>query len=168
MLPSNLGFVTFLGARQSRRSVPCFEIESHHYRRSFAGVVFLACKALKPAAVPLKAYHVILLVSIAAIDMIESFAGHPANNACRTVHHRKPDATCEILSRLPDCRQFVNRLLLSRSEVVLDMHGVVSQFRWGEDQDQCRSFSYSYLIPSSSPGAARSCVTYITANFGFR
>jgi hypothetical protein len=103
----------------------CFKIEGHHNRRLFAGIVSLVGEALNLGAVPLKACHPILMPRIAALDTIESFAAHPANNVCGTIHHRKPDATRKIMCRLPECRQSVHRMLLEVSDVVF-MQGVSS------------------------------------------
>ena len=44
-------------------------------------------------AVPFKAHCPFVLRRIAALNVIERFAAHPASNAGKTVHHHELDAT---------------------------------------------------------------------------
>jgi hypothetical protein len=111
-------------AANRRGSAHRLDVEGHYYRRPFAGIVSLPCELLDPAAVPLKTYHGVLLASIAATETIESFATHPANNQCSSIHHCKPDTTREILCRLPEYRHCSHRTLIGRSDALLGMHGV--------------------------------------------
>src|SRR5215469_16647895 len=59
----------------------CFEIRAHHDRRSFAGGVFLVGEAFDLEAVLLKAGHRPPLTRIVSPQTVETFAGHPADNA---------------------------------------------------------------------------------------
>ena len=73
-LDAELGFAAYddfgagRGRRPGRSGSIRDEIEGHHDRRLFAGIIFLAGELLKLEAVPLKARYLILLRRIVALS----------------------------------------------------------------------------------------------------
>jgi hypothetical protein len=142
-------------------SAHCFEVEGHYFRRPFAGIVSLPCELLNPVAVPLKAYHGILLASIAATESTESFATHPANNQCGSIHHCKLDTTGEFLCRRPEYRHGMHRRLIGRSDALLGMHGVPPNLLGARTKSGVDA-SEILRDPALWRDAARPRVTYVT------